>query len=256
MVLKITDICDMGCSHCLSDCTMSSLTPCMSKEILLDSIDFINEMEPITLIVSGGEPTMHPNFIEYINIIREKLIHTFAIVIASNGEWVLKNKDLARSVIYKLDNSGAVVTWQITTDKRYYPRQIDRKDPIWNEPGMFLCEDPIIKVYPIGRAVKNNLGDDFKCSQCYNFRSISNQQNYNTFKDIIKALEGVNKFCSPCINTDGSISLGESSLCKRVGTIYTRKEDLFKNTQTFTCKTCQWINDKMPKEYKKLIHFE
>ena len=69
MVLKITDICDMGCSHCLSDCTMSSLEPCMTEKVLNDSIDFINQMSPLTLIVSGGEPTLHPDFTKYIHIL-------------------------------------------------------------------------------------------------------------------------------------------------------------------------------------------
>lgn len=256
MVLKITDICNMGCSHCLSDCTMRSLNPCMTEKVLNDSIDFINQMSPLTLIVSGGEPTLHPDFIEYIHTIRRRLKNTFAVIITSNGEWVLKHKKEALSVIYRLDDNGPVVTWQITTDKRFYPRQIDRTDPIWKEKGMFLCEEPIQKVYPIGRALDNNLGENYSCSQCYNPRAISNQPGHNTFFDVVHSLEIAQKFCHPCINTDGSITLGESSLCKRVGTIYDTDKDLFKKTQNFTCKKCQWINERLPEKYKKLIHFE
>jgi len=256
MVLKITDICNMGCTHCLSDCTMTShIKDLMDEDTLWHSIDFINKIKPFLLIVSGGEPCLHPDITKYIEILRNNIKYTFAITIVTNGEWVLQNKDTVKDILSK-NKSNPYISWQITTDKRYYPRQIDRTDDIWNVDGVILCEEPIQKVYPLGRALKNNLGEDYKCSQCYNFRSIVNQNSSYDFIDAIKELESIQKFCHPCINTDGSLTLGESSLCKTVGTIYDSIYDLTEKTRKFSCKQCQWINEQLPDIYKQYIVFE
>ena len=76
------------------------------------------------------------------------------------------------------------------------------------------------------------------------------------FIDAIKELESIQKFCHPCINTDGSLTLGESSLCKTVGTIYDSIDDLTEKTRKFSCKQCQWINEQLPDIYKQYIVFE
>ena len=82
MLLFITSSCRMQCTHCLSDCKPDGVH--MSMEVLNDAIKFIKKIRNKIVIVSGGEPTDHLQFLD----IMERLVKEFAkpqLSIASNG---------------------------------------------------------------------------------------------------------------------------------------------------------------------------
>lgn len=262
MVLKITDSCDMGCSHCLSDCKPTNNF--MSWETLKIVDAFISIIDPLCLIISGGEPLMHPEFEAILNYIYGEF-SCLAITIATNGEWLLAHKDDAIRMYERYPH----VMWQISNDSRFYPRKIDLKNDLWKNRDRYILtinDDCVQKVYPLGRAEKNGLGEEFKCSQCFNIRSATYQM--GDFQKAVKALEARGKFCTPSITWDGYLDLGESNLCKPLGKVEYYMSTFFdknttsmfseitKDTINFTCKKCQWINEKLPALHKTTINFE
>ena len=244
MVINITSYCDMECSHCMNSCNKTNYIH-MTEDVFSASLDFCKNH---VILISGGEPTSHPDFDHFISIIRDRFKDNGnMIIITTNGEWILKNKDKARDIVNTDLNKSPVIFFQITTDNRFYPRKIDINDSIFKEPGFELCINPIQKVYPLGRAVENNLADyNWKCSHCYNLRALCSElSGINDFDEAVSVLESNFKFCTPMITPSGELVLGESIFCTPVGSIIDdSKEELFNKIRNFTCKICEDINKK------------
>lgn len=226
MILKITNYCTMGCSHCIVNSTTEGKH--MTKETFNNAIDFIKRVEPLVVLVSGGEPTDHPLFFEYINEIK-KIYAKEQISILSNGLF-LKDKEKAKRVL----SLGCMI--QITNDDRYYPIKI----PKVNHP-LIVYENNIRTLFPLGRAKnKNPIG--VKAPGCFNIRSLVRYSNMNLHVAINK-LESMMKFCCPMIGEDGNLYLGESTECKPVGSITSSIEELTNNIKTFRCNDCSMCNN-------------
>ena len=61
MLLKLTEKCSMGCSHCMNSATENGEH--MSLDTFKDAIDFIIRNNAYhSIFISGGEPTEHPMF--------------------------------------------------------------------------------------------------------------------------------------------------------------------------------------------------
>lgn len=61
MILMITNKCRMNCSHCMN--FSSNDGQHMKVDVIGKSLEFIKEIKPNMLIISGGEPTEHPLFL-------------------------------------------------------------------------------------------------------------------------------------------------------------------------------------------------
>lgn len=65
----ITYQCDLNCVHCNRLCFLPPQTPDMAPQ---DAIDFIGQAHSIgwrpTIIIIGGEPTLHPQFWEFVGL--------------------------------------------------------------------------------------------------------------------------------------------------------------------------------------------
>lgn len=266
MLIKLTNKCSIGCIHCLSDCKPDS-NEHMNNETLNTLLDFlINNNIYSNIIISGGEPTEHPKFEEYIKIIinRLKTIKKLKIItITTNGFWILDNIDKSKSIVNMSDNYTKVF-FQISTDDRYYPKKINKTKRIWREDGFIFCDDCVEQIYPIGRAKDNNIYTNRLSSQCTNIKLLRNQlyikNNYKVnpdFIDIIHILENKGKFCTPSINYNGDICIGESSLCTPMSSIFKTKDEINNDFWSFECHRCDFINEKgLTKEINKLINMK
>ena len=85
----------------------------MSEEVFAKAVEFGVWSGALTFNISGGEPTEHPNFEDFINLLNDRLSNVYTefgrplFTIESNGEWardirktnavkrVLKHKMLA-----------------------------------------------------------------------------------------------------------------------------------------------------------------
>ena len=253
MLLSITESCSMGCTHCMNNAVEREDTN-MTWECFKASIDFFNRYGGLELIISGGEPTEHP---EWLSMLKYALLNargstgtnTCHITLTTNGMNLVNDKDLQSYLLINMQKHHNFDI-QITNVKEYYPIQPDFSGSFFNCGRVFVCRE-IEAMYPIGRAKTNNLPWKSKCSKCFNIRS-----SVRTYKDINLATISLalhNKFCTPRINYDGTISLGESSLCPRVGSILDDHDVLVENICGFKCSGCDIINKNLPLEYRQAI---
>ena len=106
-------------------------------------------------------------------------------------------------------------------------------------------------MYPQGRAKDKDY--DFsktKGTKCFNIRSISRQKG---FQFAILSLRMMLKFCTPQIGYDGSIKLGESTLCPPASHIDKSIDDINNDIKNFRCKGCKEILERLPENYRNAI---
>lgn len=239
MLLKITRKCSMGCTHCLEDATYDGKH--MPMETFEKVLKFITYINPMVVIVTGGEPTEHPDFFE----IMKKLIAVFGkdrILLTSNGMF-LYNQVFTNKVL----DLGVEI--QVTNDIRYYPMAINMS----LKHSLIKYETHIRTIFPQGRAVANGIKvHGVTAPKCFNIRSIA-LRNANTFKETVGLMEMKMKVCTPSIGIDGSLYLGESSLCNKVGNIEMTDKEIMNNIRKFKCNMCGMIDNLLP-IYRDIIN--
>lgn len=223
MIIRTTNKCIMNCNHCMIDANENGLH--MDLNTFKKALKFNIIYDRFILIISGGEPTLHPEFIDIL-----KLLYNYKtigkVLILSNGLFLYDKKYTDEILSYEIDI-------QITNDKKYYPKKIPEI-----KHRLLTYEYNIKKVSPFGRALKNKLyHNNFKGPHCFNLRSCA--YNSNNFKDAILKLRSNFNFCTPTINIDGSISIGESTQCYTIGSIDHNEKDLFENILNATCDKCK-----------------
>lgn len=253
MLLKITEACSMGCTHCMNDAKPDGKH--MSLETLEDSLNFIVKNNIYhCLIITGGEPTEHPAFpyiMGYIIGDLTKRKKRCVVTVATNGFWILDNISAAKEIA--AGSEYVEVQFQVSTDSRYYPKQIDRTKRIWREPGFTLCENCVQSMYPIGRAKQNNYPYTIVSSRCYNIRAMVKLLSDPTIENVVMALAQRGKFCTPSIKIDGSIVLGESDLCPKCASIYDDEKEIIQKIKDFKCNGCYPLNENLDMCYKQFV---
>ena len=121
MLVKVTNRCGMGCSHCLENSTPAGEH--MTEETFHKALDLTQRIEalawqiglPRFVIVSGGECTEHPDIVKFVEALVDWGVRP---VLLTNGLW-LENKDLRESL---LRPEWTQLMFQVTNDARFYPR--------------------------------------------------------------------------------------------------------------------------------------
>ncbi|MGC8949071.1 MAG: radical SAM protein [Thermoprotei archaeon] len=97
VVWNITKACNMNCLHCYESAGIKGNDELTSEQIH-QGIDILADAGVTILAFSGGEPTIHPNIVEFISHAHNRGMY---VAIATNG-YVLANK----YVIRKLKSAG------------------------------------------------------------------------------------------------------------------------------------------------------
>lgn len=231
MLLKVTNKCSMGCSHCAEDSTPAGGH--MSKETFLKALACARELEPVFLTnipaviyLSGGECTEHPDIVEYISEVY-KADHIPVLV--SNGLF-LANKELRESILRPEWINFFI---QVTNDSRFYPRKPPRVD----DPRICYV-DSLQMMMPLGRYVgKTSSLPTRQCPGCFNLRS-----SVRHYKDIRLAILNLRltrmSNCTPSISADGSIRAGETGNCFQIGDVNSTLEELTQAILEMKCDKC------------------
>lgn len=95
VVFELITSCNLDCSHCIYS-ILNKLYPSslLSKEDAYNLIDKISKKEIYKLVLTGGEPTLHPNFIDISKYAISKIPK---VSLCTNG--VILNKDLENKVV-------------------------------------------------------------------------------------------------------------------------------------------------------------
>lgn len=253
MLIKITDRCSMGCNHCLSDCTPDLCD--MDFNTFVDTIDFhkkyccFNNSLSKPIIISGGEPTESSIFMNIIGYLFDnEHCRNNAMTITTNGLWMSDNEWFVKDLKKYLPNCQV----QIVIDDRYYPIHVNENSPIFKYDNVFIGRD-VMRIYPQGRALVNNLPWQAKASKCFNIRAITKQKKDSSLSDILFTMTINGYFCTPHIDINGDIKLGESRLCPICSNIYKSEKEIINDILNFQCHQCDFINDKLPEIYKKFV---
>lgn len=229
MLIRITNRCTMGCSHCLTESTPSGSH--MDEDTFICALVFARVYQQVPMVMlSGGEPTCHPNLLDYLNLASHAGL---AVLLMSNGEQLSKDV-LAR-----------VLGVQVTNDARFYPRRVEAlvHDKV-------VYEYHIRQVSPFGRALNNGLTCNRHSPMCFNLRSLT-----RSFGDVTAAvdyLRSTGKMCSPSVNVDGTVVAGEAPSCHPIGTVRSKPDELTAALRDMTCNRCGLV-DNLTQEQKVAI---
>lgn len=244
MLFQITNTCHEVCPHCM-DCSKPG-EPHASLDLLPYVANFYRFIQAPILVISGGEPTTHPDFV--------KICEYFAFAggigftIVSNGTWVFdegKRKEFEH--VIRLPN---FVGAQIYTDKRFYRsyEQVKAHKDYFESLKGVVFEDTNMQMgmMDLGRArdydvAQQIIDEQNHAMNCVNSALIARQS--KTIEAFRKSLRmALNRmFCKPLIDVNGNVHMSESWLCPSVGNV---KDDymltIFKNMQAFKpCMKCR-----------------
>ena len=251
MLISITEQCRMGCIHCMDDAKKNGNH--MTMDTFKQAVNFFNDHNALCMIITGGEPTENPLCLDMVKHALENTHSTFIdtnITLATNGMNISGNKEYQDELLRLFNKYGKRFMIQLTHVIQYYPIDVDFSEPFFSHPNVVLCTE-IEAMYPQGRALINNLPSDAKASKCFNIRSVVRQHKNLAMGIVALAMRG--KFCTPRVNWDGGIKLGESRLCPTVANIWDKEEDVIKNICNFRCAGCNHINSKLDRRYLEAI---
>lgn len=216
----------MGCSHCMVDANPDGGH--MSREVFEQTLTQIRQNPACPIImISGGEPTEHPELLDFV-----RLAQPLSVLLLTNGEFLWTKPELRNELL------PLVHSVQVTTDRRYYPREIKKYK---HEKVHWI--DGITHLSPHGRGRDcPNEGMIMKrAPECFNMRSMA-RSGYN-FHLARMTLVGRGKFCTPSVNIDGSISAGESPFCTKIGVVTDDPDQLMDNLSKMTCQKCGMVDN-------------
>ncbi len=248
MLISITEQCRMGCSHCMDNATPEGNH--MSMDTFKKAVDFFNQYGSLEFIITGGEPTENPEWLNMIsyairNVHGSNVLPMAHITLTTNGMNIVNNKDTQHALEDLISIGGGKFSVQVTHVGAYYPIDLKFHERFFRNKNVFIATE-IESMYPLGRAKENNLPWNSKCSKCFNIRSAVRSSNDLSTGIIMLASHW--KFCTPRINWNGDIKLGESRICPTVATIYDSNEDITNNIRNFHCGICSEVNKQLTKE--------
>lgn len=250
MMIKLTDKCSRGCIHCISDCTPKGKH--MNYNTFLDAMNFQMKYGGFSLLISGGEPTEHPEFTEWIkmacDMMKAEYGRAASITVTTNGLWLCDNTPFVKMMARKYPEC----VFQVVVDDRYYPTHIDETNKAFTYSNVIICRG-VERIYPQGRALTNNLPYDVKASKCFNVRALTKQLKGRSLLEILAYMNMRGYFCTPHIDINGNLLLGESSLCPPASSIYKSEAEILKDIESFQCHTCDFINENLPEEAKQFV---
>ncbi|WP_449417384.1 radical SAM protein [Phormidium nigroviride] len=98
-LIELTDKCNLSCPICYADSGIEEISPHSNQsrshrslaqiEMMLDAV-VANEGEPQIVQLSGGEPTLHPEFFEVMDLVKSKPIKH--LMINTNGVRIAKDR--------------------------------------------------------------------------------------------------------------------------------------------------------------------
>ena len=236
MLIKITESCHGGCTHC-----MNNAVPCdrhMTLDTFNDVLKFTTEYDVVGDTLTGGEPSENPNFVDFVHRYYEVKPNSSMLTITTNGQWILEKPEIAHELLDKYP----LLLYQVTYDNKYYPNKLDITKRVLHHKRI-LIEEHLQQIYPQGRAVTNNLKCETNAPKCFNVQLIMSQLRARSekagLKELFVVLRGqAHKFCIPAVHYDGSIGLGESDLCPTKCSVYDTEDKIIETILNHECKGC------------------
>ena len=222
----------MECPHCMQDSTPDNCH--MTMEVFQKTLEFAAWSKCWQYNISGGEPTGHPEFERFIEILESHLernqVSAYGnpvFTIESNGEWIRdKYKTEAMKRILGYDKLRA---FQICSFKGLYHNydfiQKHRKQIESLSPWIRVITSGIISMQDLGRASSSGNPDIIKAIKenkhmpsCINTYLLGKQA--DDISEFSRALYPT-QTCKPFVDWRGNVHAGESIFCPVHGNVMT-----------------------------------
>ena len=242
MLIQITNTCHMGCSHCLQDSTPA--VQHMDAETVEKAYAFCKRCNVMNVLISGGEPTEHPDF----EAIVRKFIEFPAVSIISNGSWIgdVKKVAVIRSLL-KEPNVFLQVT-SIGGIYKNYDLVKKYEKRILSLGKRVTVHTDKIYIHALGRARYNEKWLERSREHGYVMSCFQHILTYKQlpFLDALHNEEKRGHFCSPLIDWKGRLHFSESWLCPSFATLDDDFDEIARKAAAWTpCGACP--------DYQKLL---
>lgn len=255
MTLRIISTCQNSCLHCMEESSPSRMEK-MSLDTFIKTLDFIDSTSTTTINISGGEPTLHPDILEFLH---EACQRNKAIFLLSNGLFLRDNIEL-RNEIFKLMSRFGNLRLQVTSIKGLYNNFIHKNEigPILNKLPIYKkIENKIVFVHkleygvlPVGNAKKHIeqinkftfVDMERKAPKCFNSYQIMTSE-FNGDKYINKTISILKEnsktsLCVPLVKENGDMVFGEYECCNVVWNIHNKNMKLNVEDVQGPCGSC------------------
>ena len=242
MIINITQHCTLKCPHCMQ-CAGPERTEFMSKEMFLKALEFAKNINSHVLSISGGEPTSHPLFFEFLEAALNSGM--LSVSVLSNGTFLRDHAFTERFAYMVKGNDNFFM--QISSFKELYANYDEMHKP--NMKGLRLFGKKVVvcdetntdmKMKPLGRACSGKWYEEAKqvngFPSCANSCLILAQSLQHRNLGVGMLMEMHQRFCLPIVSFDGSIRLGEAEQCKVVANITDSLEEI--NDKLFSFRPC------------------
>jgi len=227
MLYWLTMKCRSGCHHCMQDCKETD-TDHATFENTKAFVQFYKRLKINKLLISGGEPTEHPDFEKHLLHILKNVGKKRVVIFPTNGMFLLDSEKqrAMEKLIYRHMN----LFIRITNIEGLYPFYADVKEA-WQRYHQRFCHqvsvvEQITGMAYIGRAKQNwsdvkRFGNYNRIApRCFNLHSLSRVS--DSFRDLMRTLttKVENSWCAPSVmGATGDIYAGESRFCTKIGNI-------------------------------------
>lgn len=232
MLICITNRCHFECSHCMKNSNKNGQH--MSIKTFQAALDFGLKFKANNIMLTGGEPSLHPQYIEMVNLARNTM--KGVISIASNG-WYIKDGKVPEQ--YKVQNKNKGILLQISYDEKYYPPWSGASTAIENSNDYVFIHNKTKKLSKCTKLM-NRKDIDFnkKSISCPMLRENIKNGYINNFSQYIMLIESMLKICVPVVDVNGNIRIGETDICATIGNVYSSNDELIENARNTTCNNC------------------
>lgn len=221
MLIQITNTCRMGCPHCMDAATEEPKH--MSSETFGQAIGLAERLGVRALVISGGEPTEHPEWDRFVSLAAKKFQ---SVSIPTNGAWLFSPRK--HSLMTDILRSFSSVKLQISSFEGLYKDHVRtvaatreyalELKALGLKKRMYLETDRKtidVKMVELGRCCDSpRLAEIAKVSSCTaSCITGSVLAAQTTIGNVIRTLEQKGHFCKPLIGWDGGLRYSESCLC-------------------------------------------
>lgn len=223
MLIQITNRCHEGCPHCLQDSSPNG--GMMDFATFKKTLQFGEFLGCPVYIISGGEPTEHPQFLEFCQyldkfISKSKVRAVFSIT--SNGAWFPEKVEMVKKLA-RLKNYASM---QVYTNRKWYKNAdfiIAHKEEINAIPKCEVDTTDIRGMQDLGRAKQCREAQAEVAASPYHMSCLNSHLLFRQISPT-RRLNGVyslNTMCKPMVDYNGNVHLSESWLCPSFGNVNT-----------------------------------
>ncbi len=222
MLLQITNRCHEGCRHCLQNSLPDG--PMMTEKTFRRAIEFGRFLKNPIYVLTGGEPTEHPQFFEFCKMLDSLIGNEARFTITSNGMWYPEQKEM----VEKLSRLKSYAGMQVYSNPKWYKdydfimahkAEIESIDKVMVSNETIYMED-------LGRACQDKEAQAEVAKNPYFMSCINGHMLFKQISTLhrMKGMLAQGTFCKPMVDYKGEVHLSESHLCPSFGNVNT---DLF-----------------------------